>query len=265
MASSRGLSELWKSVHFLLDPAGRPIFLGEAFASLAASGFFGLRPLFLGTLTSSFVSVFFVTRLRAPVPCAVARIFALVAADGRLSFEGALDLGDWAFAGPDAFLVVVRTVVLTFVLEFTFGNFTFLLGLASTFVGALADVLVAVFAGVLAAVFVVAFVAVLAVVFVGAFAGVFAEAFALVAFVIFRVVSLVFCLVAGSFFRAAAVLETVVRALETVFLTPVRTPRALTTFRFLFRREADSSVTLPIFRLDPVAFLAVFVFEVDFF
>ena len=193
----------------------------------------------------------------------------MVAADGRLSFEGALDLGDWAFAGPDAFLVVVRTVVLTFVLEFTFGNFTFLLGLASAFVGALADVLVAVFAGVLAAVFVVAFVAafvaVLAVVFVGVFAGVFAEAFALVAFVIFRVVSLVFCLVAGSFFRAAAVLETVVRALETVFLTPVRTPRALTTFRFLFRREADSSMTLAIFRLDPVAFLAVFVFEVDFF
>ena len=253
----------------MLTLAGRPIFLGKAFVSLAASGFFGLRPLFLGTLTSSFVSVFFVTRLRAPVPCAVARIFALVAADGRLSFEGALDLGDWAFAGPDAFLVVVRTVVLTFALEFTFGNFTFLLGLASTFVGALADVLVAVFAGVLAAVFVVAFVAVLAVVFVGVFAGVFAgvfvEAFALVAFVIFRVVSLVFCLVAGSFFRAAAVLETVVRALETVFLTPVRTPRALTTFRFLFRREADSSVTLPIFRLDPVAFLAVFVFEVDFF
>ena len=207
------------------------------------------------------MSVFFVTRLRAPVPCAVARIFALVAADGRLSLEGALALGDWAFAGPDAFLVVVRTVVLTFVLEFTFGNFTFLLGLASAFVGALADVLVAVFAGVLA----VVFVAVLAVVFVGVFAGVFAEAFPLVAFVVFRVVSLVFCLVAGSFFRVAAVLETVVRALETVFLTPVRTPRALTTFCFLFRREADSSITLPIFRLDPVVFLSVFVCEVDFF
>lgn len=241
--------------HFLL--AGRPIFLGAVFVSLAASGFFGLRPLFLGILTSSFVSVVFVTRLRAPVPCAVARIFALVAADGRLSLEGALVLGAWAFPGPDAFLVVVRTVVLTFVLEFTFGNFTFLLGLASAFAGALADVLVAVFAAVFAAVFLG--------VFAGLFAGAFAEAFALVAFVVFRVVSLVFCLVAGSFFRNAAVLETVVRALETVFLTPERTARALTTFRFLFRREADSSITLPIFRLDPVAFLSVFVFEVDFF
>ena len=252
MASSRGLSELWKSVHFLLDPAGRPIFLGEAFASLAASGFFGLRPLFLGTLICSFVSVFFVTRLRAPVPCAVARIFALVAADGRLSFEGALDLGDWAFAGPDAFLVVVRTVVLTFVLEFTFGNFTFLLGLASSFAGALADVLAAVFAGVFLAVF------------AGAFVGAFVEAFA-VALVVLRVVCLVFCLVAGSFFRAAAVLETVARVFVTAFLIPARTPRDRTTFRFLFRREADSSITLPIFRLDPVAFLSAFVFEVDFF
>lgn len=199
------------------------------------------------------MSVFFVTRLRAPVPCAVARIFALVAADGRLSLEGALVLGAWAFPGPDAFLVVVRTVVLTFVLEFTFGSFTFLLGLASAFAGALADVLVAVFAaGFLG-------------VFAGLFAGAFAEAFALVAFVVFRVVSLVFCLVAGSFFRVAAVLETVVRALETVFLTPERTPRDLTTLRFLFRRDADSSITLPIFRLDPVAFLSVFVFEFDFF
>lgn len=203
------------------------------------------------------MSVFFVTRLRAPVPCAVARIFALVAADGRLSLEGALVLGAWAFPGPDAFLVVVRTVVLTFVLEFTFGNFTFLLGLASAFAGALADVLVAVFAAGFAAGFLG--------VFAGLFAGAFAEAFALVAFVVFRVVSLVFCLVAGSFFRVAAVLETVVRALETVFLTPERTPRDLTTLRFLFRRDADSSITLPIFRLDPVAFLSVFVFEVDFF
>ena len=216
--------------------------------SLAASGFFGLRPLFLGTLTSSFVSVFFVTRLRAPVPCAVARIFALVAADGRLSLEGALVLGDWAFAGPDAFLVVVRTVVLTFALEFTFGNFTFLLGLASPFAGA--------FAGVLAAVF--------APVFLGVFAGAFVEAFA-VALVVLRVVCLVFCLVAGSFFRAAAVLETVARVFVTAFLIPARTPRDRTTFRFLFRREADSSITLPIFRLDPVAFLSAFVFEVDFF
>ena len=237
----------------MLTLAGRPIFLGKAFVSLAASGFFGLRPLFLGTLTSSFVSVFFVTRLRAPVPCAVARIFALVAADGRLSLEGALVLGDWAFAGPDAFLVVVRTVVLTFALEFTFGNFTFLLGLASSFAGALADVLAAVFAGVFLAVF------------AGAFVGAFVEAFALVALVVFRVVSLVFCLVAGSFFRAAAVLETVARVFVTAFLTPARTPRDRTTFRFLFRREADSSITLPIFRLDPVAFLSVFVFEVDFF
>ena len=232
----------------MLTLAGRPIFLGKAFVSLAASGFFGLRPLFLGTLTSSFVSVFFVTRLRAPVPCAVARIFALVAADGRLSLEGALVLGDWAFAGPDAFLVVVRTVVLTFALEFTFGNFTFLLGLASPFAGA--------FAGVLAAVF--------APVFLGVFAGAFVEAFA-VALVVLRVVCLVFCLVAGSFFRAAAVLETVARVFVTAFLIPARTPRDRTTFRFLFRREADSSITLPIFRLDPVAFLSVFVFEVDFF
>ena len=232
----------------MLTLAGRPIFLGKAFVSLAASGFFGLRPLFLGTLTSSFVSVFFVTRLRAPVPCAVARIFALVAADGRLSLEGALVLGDWAFAGPDAFLVVVRTVVLTFALEFTFGNFTFLLGLASPFAGA--------FAGVLAAVF--------APVFLGVFAGAFVEAFA-VALVVLRVVCLVFCLVAGSFFRAAAVLETVARVFVTAFLIPARTPRDRTTFRFLFRREADSSITLPIFRLDPVAFLSAFVFEVDFF
>lgn len=83
---------------------------------------------------------------------------------------------------------------------------------------------------------------------------VFADAFAFLTFVVFLIVSLViFCFVVGAFFRAVADLETEARAFETALLTP-----DLTTFRFLFRREVDSSISLPIFR-----FAVVFV--TDFF
>lgn len=178
-------------------------------------------------LISSFASVFFVARFR-PDPFAAARILALVSADGRLSVDAALVLEAWVFAEPDAALdlVVVRTVVLTLAFDATLGNFTLRL--------------------VLVAVFVVAAVAVLA--------------FA-VAFVVFfvAVVALVFRFLAGSFFVVVD-FETEARDLETAFLTPV-----WTVLRFLFNRDADSSMTLSIFRFVVVLAAVFFVVALSFF
>lgn len=162
------------------------------------------------------MSFSFVNRLRAPVPFAAARIFALVSGDGRLSLDGALVLE--ALTLPDVALVV-RTVVLTLALDCTLGNLTLLFDLALVLAGV----------------------------------------FALAVFVVFLVVS-VFCFVAGCLFRVVEV-ETEVRVLETAFLTPYWAERGVARFRFLFRHDADSSMTLPIFRFVVVAL--AFVVELE--
>lgn len=77
--------------HFLL---GLPRFFGGLFGPFAEFWAFvaGLRPLLWPVLVCTLGPSFFVDRLRAPVPCAARRIFALVSADGRLNLDGALEV-----------------------------------------------------------------------------------------------------------------------------------------------------------------------------
>jgi len=74
------------------------------------------------------------------------------------------------------------------------------------------------------------------------------------------VVLLVVYFVAGSVFFVVVDRETEARDLETAFLTPV-----LTVFRFLFSRDADSSMTLPIFRFVVVLVCVFFALAFCFF
>lgn len=122
-------------------------------------------------------------------------------------------------------LVVARTVVLTLALVVTLGNFTLRLVLGAVFVVAVVAVAVAAFDLAVAAV-------------------------ALFLYVRF---------VTGSVFVVVD-RETEARDLETAFLTPV-----LTVLRFLFRREADSSMTLPIFRFVVVLDCVFFALALSFF
>lgn len=160
-----------------------------------------------------------------PVPFAAARILALVSADGRLSVDAASVLDGWAFAAG-LVLVVARTVVLTLALVVTLGNFTLRLVLGAVFVVFVVAVAVAAFDLAVAAV-------------------------ALFLYVRF---------VAGSVFFVAVDRETEARDFEIALLTPV-----LTVFRFLFSREADSSMTLPIFRFVVVLDCVFFALALSFF